>query len=303
MELAELRADLQHQVEEERKKDRVRALQSEVDDLRKELSRLRANEEPRTGEPASTPCSGPAEEDIVSLSQLRGMPHVVRKADELLAGESTTPPPATGRSTSLNSKSGRREKPTDHVSFPQAWPHAHLAHHMLRTERDYFDLSWAEFIAGYANILSSLDPISTEFRARLKHLQTLMVYATSYNWSTVLDLHSAILMEIERGTRSWGESFADVETIVLNTSAGRPSVNTRGVQKSSRSSVNGASGKRSLFYCQKWQTDECSLDDEHTQFINGKSRIVKHVCATCALTDNVARQHRYTDKVCPHYKQ
>lgn len=266
----------------------MQQMRSEMDCLRAELAEVRLSQ--RSPSP---------ERSQVNLERLRQMPLLARQAENLLEehDQVLSRVPAAASSSSGRKKSGRNDKITDQVLSPQAWPHAHLSLHLIRNEREYFDLSMPEFMAGFVNILASLEPNSSEFRSRLRHLETLMIYATSFEWRTVLDLHSAVLIDIERGARRWTDSFADIETVVLNSAS-----------TSSRHKTHSGHGKfreqRSFnYFCRKFQEGECELGEEHSADVKGKERTVRHICATCALRDGSARQHKRGDSSCPYVSQ
>ena len=44
-------------------------------------------------------------------------------------------------------------------------------------------------------------------RHRVNHLEDLMYMATRFQWSSFLNYHTSILVEIERGNSNWGDSF------------------------------------------------------------------------------------------------
>ena len=102
-------------------------------------------------------------------------------------------PVSRGRRHTL--KSGKDSKITSRVLSPQLWPHSHLSLSHISKEKKYDDLSLAEFAAGCAAILQrpTLSPL--ELCARIDHFAALMYLATHYTWSSVRDLHAAVLFE------------------------------------------------------------------------------------------------------------
>ena len=102
-------------------------------------------------------------------------------------------PVSRGRRHTL--KSGKDSKITSRVLSPQLWPHSHLSLSYISKEKKYDDLSLAEFAAGCAAILQrpTLSPL--ELCARIDHFAALMYLATHYTWSSVRDLHAAVLFE------------------------------------------------------------------------------------------------------------
>ena len=71
----------------------------------------------------------------------------------------------------------------------------------------YEDLSMADFVAGYVQILQCKELSPTELSERHKHLVSLMYLALQFEWTAVLSFHGGVLLEIERGLLQWGDSF------------------------------------------------------------------------------------------------
>ena len=76
------------------------------------------------------------------------------------------------------------------------------------------ELTLAEFVAGYAQILLCKDISPSECTTREQHLVSLMYFAQQYEWSAVLNFHGSILLEIERGLQ-WGDSYLHLESTTL----------------------------------------------------------------------------------------
>ena len=117
----------------------------------------------------------------------------------------------TGRSL----KSGKEGKITSTVLYPQSWPHCYLSITHGRHDVKYEELTLAEFVAGYSQILLSPDLSEVERSSRLKHLVSLMYFSQLYDWQAVLSFHGAVLLEIERGLLKWEDSFLHLESRTL----------------------------------------------------------------------------------------
>ena len=136
------------------------------------------------------------------LQDLRSKISLSTRADKLLAtledssseedsdGKDHTPV-SRGRRHTL--KSGKESKTTTRVLSPQLWPHSYLSLSYICKEKKYDDVSLAEFAAGYAAILQRPTLSPSELRARIDHFAALMYLATQYTWSSVRDLHAAVL--------------------------------------------------------------------------------------------------------------
>jgi hypothetical protein len=199
-------------------------------------------------------------------------------------------------------KSGREAKLTDRVIRPQQWPHTHLALQFVNKDVGYDDLSMAQFVAGYTAILTLLPPGSPERCHRVIHLQDLMYYACSFTWKSVLEFHAAALLEVERGRRQWGDSFRDLDTHLFH-GRGRLAQQGTGIATGGTAINNTTGGRRQQWFCQKFQTGQCdNARKEHFALVGSERRWVRHVCATCWLTDKQSREHPESAKDCPYYK-
>ena len=81
------------------------------------------------------------------------------------------------------------------IRYPQKWPHSFLnASFVNSREKNYEDLSIAEFVAGYMKILE--DEESEDKRVFCcEHLKELMYLSTRFKWRNILDYHGACLTE------------------------------------------------------------------------------------------------------------
>ena len=101
--------------------------------------------------------------------------------------------------TGKSLKSGKKAKVTSTVLYPQSWPRCYLSITHDRRNFKYEELTLAEFVAGYGQILLSPDLSEVESSSRLKHLVSLLYFPQLYDWQAVLSFHGAVLLEIERG--------------------------------------------------------------------------------------------------------
>jgi len=101
-------------------------------------------------------------------------------------------------------KSGREAKATSEVLYPQRWPHSFLCLTRVQHEVKYEELTLAEFVAGYAQILLCKDSSPLECMERERHLVSLMYFAQQYEWSAILNFHAFVWLEIEHGLVQWG---------------------------------------------------------------------------------------------------
>merc|ERR1711974_221005 len=170
----------------------------------------------------------------------------------------------------MGKKSGKNEKLTSSVKYPQKWPHSQLGQQFVNKSKKYEDLSVAEFGAGYAAILIKTKDAKKRMH-QLKHFEHLMYLTTRYQWRSVLSYHAAVLLEIERGNKKWGESFQDVEN---NTVAGnfinnssRGGYSNNGSRQQSKQGTNEAEGR--VLFCRNYNREGlariCTITTVHSR--------------------------------------
>ena len=186
-------------------------------------------------------------------------------------------------------KSGKARKLTSRVLHPQLWPHSHLSLAYVSKEKTYDDLTLAEFTAGYAGILCLPTLSSKELLARIDHLSSLMYLATQFTWSSVRSFHAAVLFEIECGRANWGDSFAYLESRLLQS----PSRGIRTV--ASRSD----SPQSAVFFCRDFQHGVCKVNQDHYGTLRGERKWLQHICARCWVESRTASRHTEFSKECP----
>ena len=106
--------------------------------------------------------------------------------------------------------SGKSQGQLDHntrIVNPQEWPHLHVPFGLSR--KKFKDLSTAEFVYGYLNILSAQP--SPQQALTTQHLMSLMRLASKYDWDAVLSFQAAVLDRI--GSRKLGQRFQRNRTL------------------------------------------------------------------------------------------
>ena len=209
------------------------------------------------------------------------------------------------RSKKKKKKSGKDLKITSSVKNPQKWPHAYLAQHFVSKNKKFEELSVAEFCAGYATILKKSS--RKKQKHRISHLEDLMYLATRYQWRSVLNYHAAVLVEIERGNASWGDSF---ETLKSTTLISNPITSQRNGTKINRDrqhenndpSTSKESGSRVLF-CRNFQRGTCSHTNDHQGWYDGRDQLLRHICANCWLVSKKMASHPEHSESCPYFEK
>ena len=134
----------------------------------------------------------------VTLPELRAMAHLSQKADRHvaqlgLANSSASssdsddqgsgiqsPLRKTDKRSHAHTGTSRKEgKITSTVLYPQSWPQCYLSITHGRRDLKYEELTLAEFVAGYGQILLSPDLSELKRSSRLKHLISLMYFPSA----------------------------------------------------------------------------------------------------------------------------
>ena len=185
-------------------------------------------------------------------------------------------------------RSGKASKLTSRVVNPQLWPHSHLSLLYVSKDKKY-DLTLAEFAAGYTAILQRPTLWPRELRARIVHLSSLMYLATQFIWSSVRDFHVAVLFEIECGRADWGDSFTHLETRILQAP----------VKPSSRAGGSRTEGSSAVFFCWDFQHGASKFNKDHYGTLRGERKWLQHIWARCWVDTRFVACHTEFSKECP----
>ena len=197
-------------------------------------------------------------------------------------------------------KSGKEQKLTSNIKFPQKWPHSFLKLHYVAKEKKYDDLTLAEFCAGYTAILKICKP--SHKKARIDHLEELMYHATTKPWKSVLNYHAACLLEIERGDLKWGDNFQlhGLHNTIL-TGAGantNPRGHGSGTNSKQNNQANSGNDDRIIF-CKSYQRGSCNFTRDHSGQFFGENQLLRHICAKCWLAAKKQSPHPEQSDACP----
>ena len=247
----------------------------------------------------------------VTLPELRAMAHLSQKADRRvaqlgLATSSASSSDSDDQDSAIQSplrktdkrshahtgkslKSGKEAKITSTVLYPQSWPHCYLSIIHGRRDVKYEELTLAEFVAGYSQILLSPDLSEVERSSRLKHLVSLMYFSQLYDWQAVLSFHGAVLLEIERGLLKWEDSFLHLESRTLY-----------GHLKAKKSSTSASSSATvPVLFCRDYQRNTCTFQQDHYGLLRGERKWLRHICADCWVKGRTQALHPEGSKECP----
>ena len=197
-------------------------------------------------------------------------------------------------------RSGKECKSTSNVQYPQTWPHSALKIHFLGKEKDYDELSLAEFCAGYVSILKKSE--KAEKLARIDHLEELMYFATHKSWKAVLNYHGACLTEIERGNMKCGDNFQlhGMHYTILNAS-GNPRGQSNFGAKQQTSFSNPPANDERIWFCKAFQRGACSHTRDHNGFLFGEPKFLRHICGKCWQATKKQVPHSEQSDQCPFF--
>ena len=206
------------------------------------------------------------------------------------------------KKTKKNKKSSKKKsviksKSSDHVSFPQIWPHTSLQFEFVNKSVRFPDLSFSLLVEGELEIITDCHSKS-ERLCRLELLKKLAYYYNTYTMAGLKNYYSACLRQIEKGQRKWGDDLSHLEQPILG-----KHLLAKGVQKGKSSSGPKEKPKgesEGVFFCYFYNRNKCLHSSDHTALFNYQLKICLHVYATCWKTDRKKLQHAEFSKDCLH---
>lgn len=232
----------------------------------------------------------------ISLADLRKMPDLQKEAEEALetlqdSFEETNCAGNVDFACS-SKKSGKEAKPTDHVKVTLKWPHTTLKYNVGQKQITFRELDLASLVAGELSIINSEDVSSDEKFGRIELLKATAYHSKTFNWADVLNFHGTCLLEVEKGERKWGgrDTFLAVEASTLYSHVGMSAAKPHGFR----------GGEDRKWFCKQYQSGRCRHNGAHEAMVQGRSRLVEHICATCLQRDHVAKFHAEKSADCPY---
>ncbi|XP_074608450.1 uncharacterized protein LOC141861123 [Acropora palmata] len=281
--------ELERRAEVTKLKAELHALRKRNAHLQSQTARVEALSTVPTGRVA-------AREPSVTINQLRADPvlteRVSAEIDRLGLSSSDSEDEGVASNTKKHSRgkkllSGKTAKLTSRVIVPQLWPHSYLSLAYVSKDRNYDELTLAEFAAGYASILQLKTLPPEERTARLDHFMVLMYLVTQFAWPAVREFHAAVLFEIECGRARWGDSFAHLESRLLR-ATGKPVSNTSPLRQSN-----------AVLFCRDFQTGKCTHTKDHYGMIRNERKWLQHICAKCWTSSRTIARHTEFSENCP----
>jgi hypothetical protein len=181
--------------------------------------------------------------------------------------------PPSGKPKGL--KSGALIPAQHDVLTQYDYPHKHVLRGAGRSPPLAVDLTWWEFVFGYAEMMANPDLDHAERMHMIALLKLLMEDAGVRPWPQVRHLHMTIIQAMEAGQLQWGEQEAILAIQRQQCRAAapvQPSAPRRAV-----SNTRTANGVVTPLYCAAYQTNTC----EHTQDHDSPRGVVHHICAFC----------------------
>ena len=286
--------ELQCLLDQEKEKNKVLEETSKLEHMRKELEALRLRNAAleKHASPQDPLTENATLQDLRVKSSLTAkVEHFFTHLEDSSSGESADEEKSQksnsrGRQHTL--KSGKASKLTSHVVCPQLWPHSHLSLSYISKEKKYDELTLAEFATRYATILQRPNLPPQELHERIVHLSSLMYLATQFTWSSVRDLHAAVLFEIECGQARWGDSFRPLESRILQAPV-----------KQSRTGPPRTESSAAVFFCRNFQHGVCKSSKDHYGTLRGERKWLQHICPRCWVDTRVVARHTEFLKECP----
>ena len=205
--------------------------------------------------------------DSVNLHDLQRLQPLNSRVDSYLASVQ----PADGVSTAR--AKNPRTSATRKIVFTILWPHQ-FVHRPGTFDLIFDNLTLAEFVAGTSAILLLPELPEAEKKARLEHLQFLMLLSRSFSWDSLRALYAVALEDIQCGHRKWGDSLVDLKDLMLTPMS---------AAKSARTPPTASTGPNP---CRKFNFSECTISSCRYQ----------HICFHCwklgKRTEHRALEHK-----------
>jgi len=190
--------------------------------------------------------------------------------------------------------SGKEARVRDSVIKPVTWPHTVLKYSYLSNDITYNKLDFPLLVAGELRILQDRSLTETERFGRMHLLESVAYHTKDYTWGATKSFHETVLVEVERGVRSWdSEDYRDVETgtlfrhpIVI---AAAPTTTSRNDYPRQDYSFKRPATRR--FFCMNFNKGDCHHLGAHEGTIGRATQSLEHFCSACYRTEHIIRLH------------
>lgn len=216
------------------------------------------------------------------------------------------------KSKNKKQRSGIHDKSSKWVKKPQTYPHALLDNQYVMHETKYKELTFGQFVAGELEIILNGKMKPKDAKHRLEMLRKTAYRSLSFDWDRLLQIHAAVIRQIEIGKARWGSNFDQVERLILE-STGNHKSSRSGAGVGTMSAVGGARPKASKgegssnaesrsWWCREYQANKCDKAAPHPKRVGGKTVMVKHFCASCFQVRKVEVGHPERSAACPYFE-
>ena len=191
---------------------------------------------------------------------------------------------------STNSVSGKEARVRDSIIHALTWPHTALTFSYISKNIDYNKLDFPLLVAGELSIIRNRNISDSERWGRMQLLERTAYHSKDYTWGATLSFHEAVLVEIERGVRSWESSdYRDIETGTLF----RHPITSQPTARSDYTRPDTTFKKPTArrFFCLNYNKGECHHQNAHDGIVGRANQLVEHFCAACFRTEHIIRLH------------
>lgn len=256
--------------------EHISSLTAVVTKLTEQVSTLEAkvsNNVPIISDVPQTDARNTDDADI-TLEELRKLQPLQSKVDNVLSDLNI---PEGISSIKLSGKAKNpRTTATRKIIFHILWPHQ-FVHRPGAYDLIFDNITLPEFVAGTSAILLSSEIKEPEKRARIEHLQFLMLLSRSYTWDSLRAMYAVALEDIQCGHRKWSDSLADLKDLMAV-----PQANDK--QHTSPSNMRNVNTS-----CRKFNYEKCTY----------KFCRYPHVCYICSLQGKISE---HPARACPFKK-
>ncbi|KAK6185745.1 hypothetical protein SNE40_007909 [Patella caerulea] len=162
--------------------------------------------------------------------------------------------------------SGEARSAQDRVKFDVPWPHEYGQTKSL-CYTDY-DFGVVQLIRGEVYIIHSVEH-KTVARARQQHLINLLYLVDKFPFTEIKDFHAEVLRAIERGLKTWLNSFSEEQ--------GRTLVSPSSIRHNNRQTESRSSKHPPI--CGAYQAGNCNQPTDHYGSYGDKKLL--HICRKC----------------------
>ena len=200
-------------------------------------------------------------------------------------------------------RSGFHAKAACEILLPQRWPQSALRMEAGQKGLGFLDLKWHQFIAGELEVILKCED-SHERKGRLQLLKELVYFMPDADFPVLRTWYFEYVRSVETGELEWGANPMPIGERLLSQArqknGGRTSFTAYRPSNSGSQSTGNAAEPRKVWYCSRFQRNECFDKSPHKTMVRGIMREVHHYCASCLLRSDKQLVHPDSSPACPH---